>query len=303
MTDSFHSARRKRCRRWDLLALTLPLMLIVFLFSYVPLIGWLLSLVEYRPGYPLFANKFVGLKYFKLLFSSRDIGNALKNTVIFQALNFCLLPMPMLFAILLNEVDVSPFRKLVQTVTTLPHFISWVIVYSLAFALFSTDGMLNQVSDMLGLKKQSVLTDRNAVYWFQTLISQWKGLGWSSIIYIAAIAGIDSELYEAGVIDGAGRFRLVRHITIPGLMPTFTVLMLLAVSGFINSGMDQYYVFKNSIVYKRIEVLDLYTYRLGLQLGDYSFSTAVGILKSFISISLLTIANAVARKVRGSSIL
>ena len=116
---------------------------------------------------------------------------------------------------------------------------------------------------MLGLKKQSVLTDRNAVYWFQTLISQWKGLGWSSIIYIAAIAGIDSELYEAGVIDGAGRFRLVRHITIPGLMPTFTVLMLLAVSGFINSGMDQYYVFKNSIVYKRIEVLDLYTYRLG----------------------------------------
>ena len=295
--------KRKTKKKWNLFFLALPFMAVVLLFSYVPLFGWVISLFEYKPGYPLLENPFVGLKYFKMIFNNRDIVNALKNTIIFSTINFCLLPLPMLFAIFLNEIDSSKFKKISQTVTTLPHFISWVIAYSLAFAIFSSEGMLNQVLPLLGLEKQSILTNKKAVYWFQTFMTQWKSLGWSAIIYVASIAGIDQELYEAAVIDGAGRFRCAVHITLPALMPTFIVLMLLGVSGFLNSGFDQYYVFKNSIVYKNIEVLDLYTYRVGLQQGDYSFATAVGILKSFISITLLFLSNQVARKVRGESII
>ena len=298
-----NGAKKRLHRDWNLFFLVLPLMVLVVLFSYVPLAGWLLSLIEYKPGYPLWENEFVGLKYYEMVFTNPDILRAFKNTLIFSAMNFCLLPFPMIFAILLNEITSAKFRKVAQTVTTLPHFISWVIVYSLAFAVFSREGMLNQILEVLGLRGQSVLTDRNAVYWFQTAVSQWKSLGWSAIIYIASIAGIDGELYEAAAIDGASRFQMSLHVTVLGLMQTFVVLMLLGISGFVNSGMDQYYVFKNSIVYRNIEVLDLYTYRMGLQVGDYSYATTVGILKSFVNILLLFSANGIARKVRGASII
>lgn len=294
---------KKQRRNWNLFFLALPLMLLVVLFSYVPLAGWLLSFIEYRPGYPLLENAFVGLKYYEMVLTSPDILRAFKNTLIFSTLNFCLLPLPMIFAILLNEIESSKFRKVAQTFTTLPHFISWIIVYSLAFAIFSREGMLNQILNILGLPEQSVLTDRKAVYWFQTIITQWKSLGWSAIIYIASIAGIDTELYEAAAIDGANRFHMAIHITFPGLLQTFIVLMLLGISGFINNGMDQYYVFKNSIVYRNIEVIDLYTYRMGLQVGDYSYATTVGILKSIVSIFLLFSANGIAKKIRGASII
>ena len=293
---------RKKKRAWNYFFLALPLVALVLLMNYAPLFGWYLSLLEYRPGYPLFENKFVGLKYFGLLLNSRDLARVFKNTIIFSTINFCLLPLPMLFAILLNEIKLVRFRKIVQTMTTLPYFIGWVIVFSLAFSIFASDGVLNQVFVILGRGKQSVMTDPKAVYWFQGSISIWKGLGWNAIIYIAAIAGIDQELYEAATVDGAGRLRCVIHITAPGLMPTFVVLMLLTVSNFVNQGLEQYYVFKNSMVYNNIEVLDLYTYRVGLQLGDYSFATAVGIVKSMISITLLFSVNAIARRVRGASI-
>lgn len=282
--------------------IALPLMAVVFMISYVPLFGWFLALIEYKPGYPLLANEFVGLKYFRMLLTNRDILRVMGNTLIFSAFNFLALPLPMLLAILLNEIDNRSFRKVAQIVTTLPHFISWVIVYAIAFAIFGSEGLLNQLLAQLGIAPQSVLTDRSAVYWFQTLVTIWKGLGWSAIIYIAAIAGIDQELYEAARVDGAGRLRCAIHITLPGLMPTFVVLMLLNVSNFISHGMDQYFVFKNPVIYNVIEVLELYVYRQGLQLGDYSYATAVGILKSLISITLLYTSNAVARRVRGQSI-
>ena len=294
--------KRKKRLRWDLLFVTLPLMLLVFVFCYIPLIGWVLAFMEYRPGNPIFENEFVGLKYFELIFSSRDISRVLKNTVIFATINFCLLPLPMVFAMLLNELNCSTFKKLAQTFTTLPHFISWIIVYSLAFAIFSTEGLLNELLNLLGRDGQKLLQDKNAVYWFQTCISQWKTLGWSSIIYMAAMAGIDQELYEAASVDGAGKLRCAVHITVPGLIPTFIVIALLAVANFMNSGLDQYFMFQNAVVIKNIEVLDLYTYRVGLQKQDYSYATAVGIFKSAISLTMLFITNALAKKVRGESI-
>lgn len=293
---------RKKKKSWQLFFIMLPLILIVILFNYVPLAGWVLALFDYKPGRSLLQTEFIGLKYFQMILTKSATKRVMKNTLIFSALDFLALPLPMFLAMLLNEIKSNKFRKVAQVITTMPHFISWVIVYSLAFAIFSSEGLLNQVLAIIGADSQNVLMDKNAVYWFQTLISIWKGLGWSSIIYIAAIAGIDQELYEAARVDGAGRFRCALSITLPGLLPTFVVMMLLRISNFINSGIDQYYVFQNNLVTKNIEVLDLYVYTVGLKQQNYSYAIAAGIMKSFISIALLFLANFIAKKVRGESI-
>jgi putative aldouronate transport system permease protein len=292
--------KRKRYT-WSLLLLVLPIMLWVVLFDYVPLAGWVLSLFEYRPGLPLFENKFVGLNNFKYFLMGADVLKVVRNTLVFSAINLVAMVFPIIFALLLNEVENRPFRRVVQTVTTVPHFISWVIAYSLCFALFSTEGLVNGLLAKFGLS-QNVLSSKNAVYWFQSVMTLWKGLGWSAIIYIAAIAGIDQELYEAATVDGAGRFRCAIHITLPGIMPTFLVLILLNIAGFMNTGTDQHFVFRNPYIMDTLETIDLYTYRVGLQSFDYSYATAVGILKSFISIMLLFITNFAAKKIRGENI-
>lgn len=289
---------------WNLFFLVLPFIIIVFMLSYVPILGWIIGFYDYRPGIPLFENEFIGLKYFASIFKDKDIFRTLKNTLIFSGINYLLAPLPMLFAVCLNEISHSKYRKFVQTATTLPHFISWIILYSFVFAMLSTEGVVNKVLMGAGIIETPILPLQNAsiVYPLQIALSKWKELGWSAIIYIAAIAGIDQEQYEAARIDGAGKFKMAQYITIPNLMPTFITLLLLSVSNIINTGYEQYFVFKNAIVYDKIEVLDLYIYRMGLQLGDYSYATAVGLLKSLISISMLGIANAVAKKVRGTSI-
>ena len=297
-----HAGRLRR-KNWELFFAALPLMFLVLVFSYVPLGGWVISLFEYRPGKALLDCQFIGLKYFKMFLTDRDVLRVLTNTVIFSGIGFLLSPLPMVFAICLNEIGVSRFKKVFQTMTTLPNFISMIIVYSLAFAMFSSEGLFNSLFALRGAGFQvDLLTNKDLVYVFQTFITNWKNLGWSAIIYIAAIAGIDQELYEAAQIDGAGRMRCTWHITVPGVMPTFIVLLLISTANFINTGFQQYFVFQNPVVYNRIEVLDLYIYKMGLKLGDYPYATAVGILKSMVSIALLTMANLLAKRLRGSSI-
>ena len=296
--------RKFTLQQWKLFWLVLPFMILVILLAYVPIAGWVVSLYDYKTGIPLFQNRFIGLKYFKEILTDRDILKALKNTLIFSGINFCLTPLPILFAICLNEITNSRYRKFVQTATTLPHFISWVILYSFVFAMVSTEGVVNKVGMNLGLLSAPInpLQNLKIVYPLQIGLGKWKSLGWGAIIYIAAIAGIDQEQYEAAVIDGAGRFRTALHITLPNLLPTFVVLLLLNISNIVNTGYEQYFVFKNSLVYDKIEVLDLYIYRMGLQLGDYSYATAVGILKSLVSIVMLCITNTLAKKIRGETI-
>ena len=296
-------AKRKGRKNWELFFVALPFMIMVIMFSYVPLAGWIISFFEYKAGRPLFDCTYVGLKYFKLFLTDRNVGRVLTNTLIFSGIGYLLSPLPMLFAMGLNEIYCTRFKKIAQTMTTLPHFISMVIVYALAFAMFSNDGVINSVLRSVGATKAiDWLTNKKIVYIFQTCISQWKGLGWSAIIYIAAIAGIEQEQYEAAAIDGAGRFRQALHITLPGLMPTFLVLFLLSVANFMSTGFQQYFIFQNSMVANKIEVLDLYIYKQGLKLFDYSYSTAIGIIKSIISVVLLFFANYLARKVRGTNI-
>lgn len=289
---------------YKLLYYALPFMMIVLLFNYVPIFGWIYAFFDYIPGVKLKDSEFVGLEYFKLIFTDANVWRSLTNTFIFAILGILFSPLPMLFAILLNEVKNGPVRKIVQTFTTLPNFISWVIIFSLAFTLFSSDGLITTMLLKIGIgtEGQNLLGNGDAVYIFQSLLGLWKGLGWSSIIYLAAIAGIDQEQYEAARVDGAGYFRCAIHITMPAMIGTFVVLFILNIGNFLNTGYEQYMLFKNSMTADNIEVLDLYAYRIGLENMDYSYGVAISIIKSIVSVILVTFANLVAKKARGSAV-
>ena len=289
---------------YKLLYYALPFMIIVLLFNYVPIFGWIYAFFDYIPGVKLNDSEFVGLEYFKLIFTDANVWRSLTNTFIFAILGILFSPLPMFFAILLNEVKNGPVRKIVQTFTTLPNFISWVIIFSLAFTLFSSDGLITTMLLKIGIgtEGQNLLGNGDAVYIFQSLLGLWKGLGWSSIIYLAAIAGIDQEQYEAARVDGAGYFRCAIHITMPAMIGTFVVLFILNIGNFLNTGYEQYLLFKNSMTADNIEVLDLYAYRIGLENMDYSYGVAISIIKSIVSVVLVTFANLVAKKARGSAV-
>ena len=284
-------------------------MVLVFLFSYFPLHGWAYAFYDYRPPFQLKDCEFVGLKWFTTLFSNaskrKQIFDVMLNTFAMSGLSILFSWLPMAFAILLSEIKCNWFKKVVQTLTTLPHFISWVLVYALAFSLFSSSGMVNNLCIRLGVYDTPVLylqmTDH--VWMMMWLLSTWKGTGWSAIMYIAAIAGIDQELYEAAYVDGAGRFRVIWHITIPSLLPTYFVLLMMNVANFLNNGVDQYYVFQNAFNKDKIQVLDLYVYNLGLGSGSYSLATAISIMKSIVSLTLLFTVNTLSKTLRGESII
>ena len=295
-------------RSFTMFLCIVPFMVLVFVFSYFPLYGWIYSLFDYRAALGLSGSEFVGLRWFELLVSSptqvAQIGQVLLNTLAISFLGIATSVLPLIFAVFLNEVRAPWFRNAVQTLTTLPNFISWVLVYMIAFSLFSSSGLVNNVLNDAGLITQPLKfldTDQN-VWLTMTLWSVWKGLGWGAIIYLAAIAGIDQSLYESAKIDGAGRFQLMRYITIPQLMPTYLVLLLLSVANLLNNGMEQYFVFQNAFNKETIQVLDLYVYNIGITGNSLSMATAIGMLKSVISVALLLTVNWIAKRVRGQSI-
>lgn len=297
--------RHKPKKQYRLLFMALPFMLIVLLFNYVPIFGWIYSVYDYVPGVPLMQCDFMGTEYFELIVKDANVIRSLKNTAIFAVINICLTPLPMIFAIMLNEIKNGGARRFIQTFTTLPNFISWVIIFSLAFALFSTDGLITGAMEKLGItdQPQSILSSREAVYGFQTFLAQWKILGWNSIIYLAAIAGIDQEQYEAARVDGAGHLQCALHVTVPALLETYVVLFILNIGNFLNTGYEQYMLFKNSVTAPNIEVLDLYVYRIGLENMDYSYGVAISIVKSAVSIVLVILANLIAKKIRGNTVI
>ncbi|WP_091217728.1 MULTISPECIES: ABC transporter permease subunit [Paenibacillus] len=297
-----------KASRVTLFLMVIPFILLVFVFNYIPLFGWVYAFYDYKPGIPLSQTPFVGLKFFRWAIEEKeDLFRVLTNTLALSLLSILASPLSVIFAIMLNELNSKRFRKVVQTLTTLPNFISWIIVYSLAFFMFSSGGLLNEVLMRLHIidEPTTVLGNSAATWWFQTGVTIWKSLGWGAIIYLAAIAGIDPELYDAAKVDGAGRFQRIMAITVPGIMPTFFVLLLLNIASVLSngaSGFEQNFVFYNSLVADRIEALDYYVYRVGITTGDISFGTAIGIAKSIISILLLFSMNALSKKIRGHSV-
>ncbi|KQX48684.1 MULTISPECIES: ABC transporter permease [unclassified Paenibacillus] len=296
--------------KYKLFLMALPFLVLVFLFSYLPLYGWVYAFYDYRPGIPLSQTEFVGLSWFTKLVSNpaqvQEILRVLRNTLVFSSLGILTSVLPVIFAILLTEIKNAPFKKIVQTLTTLPNFISWVLVYSFAFMLFSVDnGFLNNLLMRMDLIERplSLLASDSHTWLAMTLWGIWKGLGWGAILYIAAITGIDPELYEAARVDGASRFQLIWHVTVPGIIPTFFVLLILGIANFINNGLEQYFVFSNAINMNHIEVLDLYVYNIGVVNSNFGFATAVSILKSVISLFLLFVANGLSKLVRGEGVI
>lgn len=287
----------------------LPFILLSFAFSYFPLHGWIYAFFDYKPPLKLSQCDFVGLKWFKMLFNNpmqvNQLMKVMINTFAMSGLTLATSVFPVAFAILLSEIKCKWFRNIVQTLTTLPNFISWVMVFSVAFSLFSNTGLINTVLLDSGLIKVPVkFLDGDSHTWLTMLLwNTWKGLGWGAIMYLAAIAGVDQELYEAARVDGANRFKLMRHITVPALMPTFFVLLMLSIANFLNNGLDQYYVFQNSFNKEHIQVLDLYVYNVGMTGASPSLATAIGMLKSLVSITLLAAVNFASKKIRGESII
>ncbi len=289
--------------------LSLPFLILIFLFSYLPLYGWVYALFDYKPGRALLDCKFVGLDNFTRMFADKyaleDIVRVMKNTLGMSLIGIATSGLPMMFAVFLAEIKSKHYRKAVQTLTTIPNFISWVLVYSVAYAMFSVnDGFVNRLLMDLGILDEGInfLASGKHVWLSMWLWGTWKGLGWSAIMYIAALTGIDQEQYEAAAVDGAGRMQKIWHITIPGLLPTYFVLLLLSIANLVNNGMEQYFVFQNAMNKEYIEVLDLYVYNQGMVGINYSFSTAVSILKSIVSVTLLFVANMSSKLTRGESI-
>lgn len=301
--------KRYNKNSWVLLALAVPFVAFVFVFSYLPLFGWIYAFFDYRPGVPLSQTPFVGWKYFAMALNFRGGSELLQVLIDTFALSFLGLffsPLPAIFAIFLSEMNSSGFKKIIQTTTTLPNFISWILVYSICYATFSiNDGFLNQLLLAAHLISQPInpMADPKIAWFFQTGIGIWKTLGFNAIIYLAAVGGIDMELYDAASVDGASRFQRIWHITVPGLIPTYIVLLLLAVSNILTNGFDQYYVFMNAMVRTKLQVFDYYVYRVGIGLNEYSMSTALGIFKSIVSITLLFTVNQFSKRVRGESII
>ncbi len=298
--------------KYKLFLMFMPFAALAFVFCYLPLWGWRYAFFDYQAGGTLSMDNFVGFKWFSYLFQNAatraDIVRVIKNTLAMSALNICTSWLPMMFAIFLCEVKNMRFRRFVQTFTTIPNFISWILVYAIALSIFSTDGFINTFAKEFNLMSAEA-TGKNYLMgdsftWVKMwLWGTWKGVGWSAIIYIAGISGIDQQLYEAAEIDGAGRFQRMWNITVPGLLPTFFVLLLMSIANILTNGLDQYLVFMNAQNKNTIEVLDLYVYQLGIGGSSIPLSTVVGMFKSVISVILLFAANGVSKKLRGESII
>ena len=284
----------------------LPFLLLVGMFSYFPLYGWVYAFHDYRPPFPISSETFVGFKWFTYVFSNRvranDVLRVLRNTFAMSGISLLFSWFPMVFAVFLNEIKCRPYQKFVQTVTTLPNFISWVLVYSIAFNVFGSFGAVNSVMmDMGWITKPISFMKSSEHIWFKMwLWLTWKNAGWAAIMYLAAIAGIDEQMIEAAKVDGATRMKVIWHITIPSILPTYFVIVMLNIASFLSNGMEQYYVFQNDFNRDFIEVLDLYVYNYATSgTGNYPLSTALSMLKSIVSVILLAGANGFSKLVRG----
>ena len=297
-------------RKYDksLFLMMMPMIALIIAFNYVPIFGWIFAFFNYKPGIPLSDTPFEGFKYFKQIFDGvggSALGPVLVNTFALSFLGILCTPIPVVFAILLSEIKNGTFKKIVQTTSTLPYFISFITVYALFFALFSSEGVYNQVLLFFNIEPSQIglLGNIDAAWIFQTLVTLWKTLGWNAIIYFAAISSIDVELYDAAKIDGAGRFRVIMHVVVPGITATFVVLLLLNISFMLGNGFDQYFVFYNPLVADKLEVLDYYVYKVGILLSKYPLATALSAMKTIVSVIMLLIVNNIAKIIRGESIL
>ena len=291
-----------------LFALCMPFCLFLFVFTYMTLFGWTYAFLDFRPAFGPnpFDHEFVGLRHFRALFADMDtLGRVVTNTLAMSGLGLLVSPLAPLLAILFMELRSNKLKRVTQTITTFPAFISWIIIYGIAFTFFANRGVMDSFMQFLGRDPQRlpILSNVDRVWSFQTALGVWRNVGFSAIIYVAAIAGIDQSLYEAAKIDGASRIRCIRHITIPGISLTFLVLFLFAISGILSTDFERQLIFNNPIINRRFVGIDLHIYRIGIEQMQFAFATAVGIIRSGIGLILLFVANYVSKLIRGDSLI
>jgi len=284
-------------RQWPLLVWSVFFFLYGLLFNYIPLAGWTMAFQNYKPKTGIFHSKWIGLDKFKFLFSDVTFLRDIRNTLAMGILNItCSFVMAILFAILLNELKSKGGKRVVQTISYLPHFLSWIIVTGILHDALSASGIVNELLGNLGIGAINFFAEPKYFWGIVAFANVWKETGWNAIIYLAAITSIDPNLYEAAKIDGAGRWGQIRHITLPSLRPTIMILLLMNIGWVLNAGFEVQYILGNGLVKRVAETIDIYTLTWGISQNDYSLGTAAGIFRSLVSIALILIANYVARK-------
>lgn len=270
-----------------------------FIFYYVPLVGWLMAFQNYKPVLGVFKSEFIGLDKFKFLFEDESFIRVIRNTFAMGIINLvCTFVMAILFAILLNEIKSKGSKKVVQTISYLPHFLSWIIVTGILHDALSGSGIINELlMNFHIISKPIDFFAHEGYFWpIVAFANVWKETGWNAIIYLAAITSIDPSLYEAAAIDGAGRWAKIKHVTLPGIKPTIMILLLMNVGNILNAGFEIQYLLGNGLVQKVSQTIDIYVLKWGISQADYSLGTAAGIFKSVVSIGLILVFNNIAKR-------
>ena len=292
-------AKIKHIKRDRILYLLLVPTLIYFIvFHVIPIIGMKLAFYDFRIKGD---NIFVGFKYFEKLFSTPVFTQILENTIIISAMKiFLFFPLPIIFAIMLNEFKPGPFRMSVQIISYLPHFLSWVVIAGIWFEFLSpSTGVLNSILNEFGIKSVDLLTSKGAIRWLLLASESWRSVGWDSIVYFSAIMGIDAALYEAAKIDGANRMHIIKNIILPALVVPMITVLILNIGFFMNAGLDQVLNFTNAAVNSKVDIIDTYVYRIGLQNSQYSFATAANLFKGLVGTVLIVSTHLFSKKLTG----
>ncbi|SFB49555.1 putative aldouronate transport system permease protein [Cohnella sp. OV330] len=292
--------KRLLLRQWDLQLMVVPALIFIFIFCYVPMYGIVIAFKDYDIFQGLNASPWVGLDNFKEFLHAEEFRTVMRNTLAISFLKLVIgFPAPILLALMLNEVRIPIFKRIVQTISYLPHFLSWVIVSGFVLTMLSSDyGSLNIALEKLHLIDEPVnwLTIPNYFWGILIATGLWKGIGFGSIVYLAAISGVNPDLYEAADIDGAGRLRKIFSITLPCILPVVSIFLILAIGDLLSAGFEDILLLQNDIVRDVSDVLDTYVYRIGIKNSLFSYAAAVGLFKAVISVILLTFANALARR-------
>lgn len=294
--------RDLRRNKW-LYCMILPVLLYVFMFCYRPMYGVLIAFENYRPTTGIWGSEWVGIKHFVRFFDDVNFWRVFKNTFAISFWSILIgFPAPILLALLLNEIRNNKFKRLVQTVSYMPYFVSLVVICGLIKTFCQSDGLVTDFFVALGVKRTNLLAGKDWFYFIYVFTDIWQNIGWGSIIYLAALSGIDQEQYEAARVDGAGRFRQMISITLPGLLPTISILFILRMGSILSVGFEKILLLYSPTTYEVADVISTYVYRIGILEGSFSYSAAIGLFNSFVNICFLLAANMMSKKINETSL-
>jgi putative aldouronate transport system permease protein len=277
--------------------MVIPGMIFMIVFRFIPLLGSIIAFQDYSVFRPIWQSPFVGFKNFMLLFKSLDFYRILSNTLILGFLNILFLfPVPILFSLMLNELGGKYFKKTIQTMLNIPHFLSWVIIAGLTFDLFATHGLFNVVRGFLGFEPILVMQEEKYFRQVYVFTSLWREAGWNTIVYLAAMSAMDPQIYESAMVDGASRLRQMISITLPLLLPTAITLLLLQIGNFLYLGFDQVYNLLTPMTYSVGDIIETFVYRTGIQEARYSYATAVGLFQAIVGFAMVLVCNKLSKK-------